>query len=658
MRLPILMRAILLLCSVAMPALMRAQFQAPTADELKMTDDPKAPGAAAVYLYREEKTDDGNHFNSYYERIKVLTEKGKELATVRIPYVHGVDVVTDVQGRTIHADGTIVPLAAKPSDLMEFKAKQYQVNTLVFTLPSVEVGSILEYRVKVRAPDYRVSEPVWDIQLPYFIHQAHFSFHAYLAPGHYITDATGQTMTRLMYSSRLPEAKVVRNDNTETYTVDLTDVPATPAEDWMPPLNTLRWRVDFYYTNATSGPNFWQDAGKHWSHQANEFANPTSQLKKATAELVASTDTDEQKARKLYAAVQKLDNTDFSRTKSESERKREKLRDIRNAEDVWTQKSGSADDMALLYVALARAAGLKAFAIQVVNRDRAIFDTHYLAVKQLDDYLAIVVLDGKDVYLDPGQKMCPFGALHWKHTLASGFRQTEKEAAPVATPSLTFKSATVHRVADLSIESNSALTGTVRLIMSGPEALRWRQLSVEADPDEVKKQFDEAVQSDFPDGVEAELDRFIGLDDYDANLTAILKVSGTLGSATGKHVFLPGLFFQSHTNAPFVAQDKRSAPVDVHYPRLQTDDVIYHLPAGLKVESTPQPATAEWPSHAILKIATQPGTNAVGVTRSLAYGFTLLEARDYSNLHDFYQKVATADQQQIVLTRAQTATGN
>ena len=26
------------------------------------------------------------------------------------------------------------------------------------------------------------------------------------------------------------------------------------------------------------------------------------------------------------------------------------------------------------------------------------------------------ILDGKDVYLDPGQKMCPFGLLHWKHT--------------------------------------------------------------------------------------------------------------------------------------------------------------------------------------------------------------------------------------------------
>jgi hypothetical protein len=35
-----------------------------------------------------------------------------------------------------------------------------------------------------------------------------------------------------------------------------------------------------------------------------------------------------------------------------------------------------------------------------------------------------------------------------------------------------------------------------------------------------------------------------------------------------------------------------------------------------------------------------------------------LPSKDYGDLHDFYQKVATADQQQLVLTRAQVAKGN
>jgi len=43
--------------------------------------------------------------------------------------------------------------------------------------------------------------------------------------------------------------------------------------------------------------------------------------------------------------------------------------------------------------------------------------------------------------------------------------------------------------------------------------------------------------------------------------------------------------------------------------------------------------------------------------RTLAYNFTLLDSKDYPDLHDFYQKVATADQQQLVLTALRIAKG-
>ena len=75
-----------LLLVVCSAPLLRAQFQEPTKEELQMTSDPKAPGASAVYLYREEITDQTNATTTYYERIKILTEQGKELATERFFY--------------------------------------------------------------------------------------------------------------------------------------------------------------------------------------------------------------------------------------------------------------------------------------------------------------------------------------------------------------------------------------------------------------------------------------------------------------------------------------------------------------------------------------------------------------------------------------------
>jgi hypothetical protein len=651
------MRHTLLLLVFAGPAVLRAQFQPPTPEELSMTADPKAPGEAAVYLYREETTDDALHFHSYYERIKILTEKGKDQATIHIPYERGNFKVTDIKGRTIHADGAIIPLTTKPSDLMDFKSNSMQINQMVFTLPSAEVGSILEYRLQIRYDDNMVSSPTWEIQQPFFVHKAHYFFNPEMSAGRTITDSRGDALNRIVYAVNGIRTNQVIRDALGRYSIDITDVPAIPRDDWMPPLNTIKWRVEFYYTYASSGTQFWDSEGKRWAKDAEHFTNPSNALRSAVSRIVAPGDTDEQKARKIYAAVMKLENTRFTHKKSEAERKAEKLKVIKDAEDVWKQQSGSEDEIALLYVALARAADLKVWPMKVVDRSRAIFDLTYLSADQLDDYIAIIELGGKDVYLDPGQKMCPFGSLHWSHAIASGLRLSEKGAVLATTPPGTYNDAILQRIADLEVDEQGAAKGTVRFVMNGPDALRWRQLALENDQDEVKKQFHESIQDEFPEGVQADFDHFLSLDDPNVNLMAIVKVSGNLGTQTGKHFFLPGFFFESRGKHPFIEQTKRETPVDVRYAKRQADDVSYHLPPGFTVESAPKIDGTTWPDHAILKYGSETKESTVRVLRNLAYNFTILDPKEYQGLHDFYQKVAAADQQQLVLTRTPTTTG-
>jgi hypothetical protein len=650
-------RVLVFVGALCAPALTRAQFQEPTADELKMSSDPLAPGASAVYLYREVVVDDVQHATTYYCRIKVLSEKGKELATVETPYLHGVDKVSDVQGRTIHADGRIVPLVAKPSDLMDVKSKKFQVNSAVFTLPDVDVGSILEYRLKIHHPEDNVSEPEWDVQLPYFIRKEHFSFSAQTKGG--VLGSNGENLDRLMVSWRLPDKTGIdHGTNSDLYLLDLTNVSPLPDEDWMPPLNTLKYRVKFYFTNAKSSTQFWTDSSKLWAKELEETIKTTNGLREIAAGLVAPGDTDLAKARKIYEAAEKLDNTRFSREKSHAERKKEKLKDIRTLEDVWKQKSGSDDEITLLYVALARAAGLKAWPAKVVDRNRAIFDGQYFSMAQLDDYVARLTIDGKDLLLDPGQKMCPFGMMSWRHSLASGYQLSDGGPMRLMTPALSYKATVLSRVADLTIGPDGDVTGTARFVMSGQDALHWRQLSLENDQDELKKQFIESIRGGFPVGIQSEFDHFLGLDDYNVSLIAVVKLQGTVATATGKHFFLPGLFFESQAMHPFVAEEKRATPVDVRYAKTEQDDVTYHLPEGYTIESVPETANTTWSGHAELQVASQTKGNVVEVARVLVYDFALAGPQDYPGLHDFYQKVATADQQQIVLSRATVAKGN
>jgi Domain of Unknown Function with PDB structure (DUF3857)/Transglutaminase-like superfamily len=336
-----------LLMALPVAAQFTAQFTAPADEELKMTSDAKAPGADAVILDREEDMDEVDEVYFVHVRIKVLTEKGKELATVRTPYDPGPFAKFEAQARTIHADGTIVPLTDAPKEMTDFKTKGYQVRSMVFNLPSVEVGSILEYWMRIRDGHW---ERTWAIQEHHYIHRAHFSYRP-------------SGFWGVMTSARIGTgAAPVRNPK-GFFTLDIADVPPVPEEDWMPPLNMFQWQVTFYNSEFKSSKEFWDVATKNWEKDVDDFTWPTGSVQKIAAGLVAPGDSDEQKARKIYDAVQKLDNTSFSRVKSRAERKKEKLKDVNKVEDIWKQRSGSDDAMALLYVALARAIGIGRYGI-------------------------------------------------------------------------------------------------------------------------------------------------------------------------------------------------------------------------------------------------------------------------------------------------------
>jgi transglutaminase-like putative cysteine protease len=461
-----------------------------------------------------------------------------------------------------------------------------------------------------------------------------------------------------MYSGHLGNGAKVNEDMEHHYTIDITDVPPTPDEEWAPPLDTIYWHIDFYYTYAFNTNEYWQKEGTVWRKEVERFVKPDKGLREAVGSLVGASDTEEQKAQKLYAAVMKLENTDYTRHKTEAERKAAKQKDIRSAEDVWKQKSGTSDELALLYVSMLSAAGIKAWPMMITDRSRAIFDTNYYSMSQLHDFIAIANISGKDVYLDPGEKFCDYGELGWRHLFTAGFRVSAdyKSATLAGTPpGNSYTKAVVQRVADITLDESGNIKGFAQYIMTGPDALKWRHLNLSEGSDEVKKQFNELLHNELPDGVRGELDHFIGIEDSGVNLVAFVNLSGSMGTATGKRTFLPGVFFESRTTNLFVSEAKRLTPVDMHFARMTQDSVNYHLPAGYTVESAPNSNDASWPNSALMRIKSKANGNELNVARVFARNFIFVKDTDYQQLHDFYMKMAAADQQQIVLTRAASA---
>lgn len=119
--------ALLLLLNLTVlcvPAL--ADWPPITAEDKGFVSVPGQAGAPAVILAREEVDNDVLHVHSLYVRMKILTEAGRKYADVELPFYSRRADITDISGRTVHSDGTIVPFDGKPFEQIVEKGPQQQ----------------------------------------------------------------------------------------------------------------------------------------------------------------------------------------------------------------------------------------------------------------------------------------------------------------------------------------------------------------------------------------------------------------------------------------------------------------------------------------------------------------------------------------------------
>jgi hypothetical protein len=308
----------------------------------------------------------------------------------------------------------------------------------------------------------------------------------------------------------------------------------------------------------------------------------------------------------------------------------------------------------MLFLALARAAGFHAEAMAIVDRNRDFFQQNYLNGDQLDDLIVFVTVDGKERAFDPGERYATYGTLQWTHTLAGGIRQQDGHIAIANSPGIGYKDTVVQRMADLTLAPDGTVTGTATIILTGQHALRWRQRALEGDQVELKKNFDDQLQPDLPPGIVIHTDHFLGLDNEGSNLMVRMNVSGSLGTATGKRIFLPLSIFAAGSRDPF-ASSHREEPIDLHYPYLEKDEVTLHLPAGFQVESVPTDARVDLPQNAVYLSKAKADGQTVSYQRNLIMANILFNASEYDKLKGFFDDVSNKDRAQAVLHVAPAA---
>jgi len=284
----------------------------------------------------------------------------------------------------------------------------------------------------------------------------------------------------------------------------------------------------------------------------------------------------------------------------------------------------------------------------VTNRDRNLFLPNYFSLTQLDDDIAIVNVDGKEQYFDPGQRYCPYQQLAWKHTLVQGVRQTDGGSALAGAPYFSYKDARTDRIADLTMDERGEATGTVTMTYRGAPALRWRQAYLRGDNTSLKNDLQAEMEKLMPGGMDVKVKSIQNLEEYEQPLIVAFDVKGQIASSTGKRLLVPGDIFEVNTKPTF-PHEKREIPVYFEYPHSVLDAVRVKFPATLALESVPATQQLQLEKVAAYAINSDSSPTSVLIHRNFLLGDILFSPQQFPDLRAFYNKAETRDQEPIVL---------
>jgi hypothetical protein len=634
-------------------------FTPPTKEELAMKELPGYPGVSAVVLNFEEMTKDDLHVIQRYERIKILTEDGKKYANVELPYVKtsesgiiaGNDkTVGEIVGRTVHPDGTIIPFTGKPYLKVLEKTQGVKVQAEVFTLPDVEAGSIIEYRYATRYNDMTYEAPDWYIQRELFVKSAHYVWFPTVKN---LVDFKERPINAISWFPILPAgAKIERREmpsgnaftgNQQAYELTVHDVPPTVKEEYMPPLSSYSYRVYFNFTAFRSGDDYWKSEGKEWSNRSNSFMKESSDVKAAADAAVAGETTTEGKLRKLYAKIESMENTQYTRAREKSEGGQ-----IKDVGDVLKQGRGNSRQLTQLFVTMARAEGIKSYLMLVPNRAENFFTPQWLSFNQFDDVIAVVNADGKDVFLDPGWRYTPYGKLAWQHTFVDGLRQVEGGTAIAKTSGDGYTANRIARVANLTLDEHGELSGKIDLTYTGSPAVGWRHRALRGDDESLKDGLRKSLEDMLPNSVEVKVTSIKNVAEYEQPLAVSFEVKGTLGTATGKRLVIPADLFEARSSTKF-AQEKRDTAVDFDYAEYTQDAVRINFPKGFELEAAPKSDKFTMEKRALFELSVTTAPTYFVTRRNFAMGDFLFPAAEYGELRTFYSQRETKDKESVVL---------
>jgi hypothetical protein len=630
-------------------------FQPVPQEELALKEVAGAPGAAAVILFRESSANDTEHIESEHYRIKILTDEGRKYGNIEVAYSADDATITELKARVVSPDGIATDFNGEVREKVVLKKKGTKIIVKTLALPNVQTGSIVEYRYTRKYNGDYIFPRMWDIQSQLFTRRAHFVFIPYAGA---MTGKYGKTGGLIRGIGRHED--LVPDCNRGVCDLTTRDIPPLVKEDYMPGDLDVKLWIKFIYSGneGIDGSYYWPFYSEHETPPLNKFIGARAAIKQEADRVTSPTDSPTEKLRKIYQRAQQIRNTTFEPGKSAKELQGEKPN--QNVEDVIRKGAGSAGEVNLLFIAMARALGFDAGQALLLPRSQGTFEKDLTDATLLEASVVWVMVDGKLQYFDPATKYCPFDLLPAEEAGASGIRlggATSKGGDVVTTPAPQLADSLVTRTGTLKLDAEGTLSGTIQVSFERTEGLSRRLADWDTDAVGRAESLEDEMKGRLPADATVKLDSVQHWDDVDQPLVAIFTIQvPAFAQVAASRIIFPAELFAERMNSFFVSP-KRANAIDWTYPYQRKDDIVLKIPAGYSFEALPEKLELSHFFGVDYSLTIEPqGSDAVRIRRQAVVKNYKFAAKQYAGLRAFFQKMIAGDQQQIVLKGAKTNT--
>lgn len=338
-------------------------------------------------------------------RIKILKEKGLELANIRIPYYSAGNrqTVGRIEGYTYNLDekGEIVETKLEKKSVMEQKIDASS-EMIVFTMPNVKVGSVIEYRFLHSKKNY-TSLDNWIFQRNYPVRYSEYNV---LIPS--MLEFTYQIKRTLPIKETTEGIKKVKR-------FIMTDIPGLDREPYMSSARDYMQRVDFQLRAIDNRPVL-----STWGELTDRILEDEDfglQLKKNILKTLPL-ENELKIISSPYAKILAV----FNYVKKNVTWNGESGMWCENGLKTALEKhTGNSADMNLLVINLLRDAGVTAYPVLVSTRDHGKVNPTYPFYLQFNNVYVYAEADGTGFVLDASNTYNPIFMVPWDVQFTNGF---------------------------------------------------------------------------------------------------------------------------------------------------------------------------------------------------------------------------------------------